>query len=337
MSSDPPNWLARFVHTELRPLLVQRPQAALEALGRWLDSYDERMKQQAAWQARREEALRSLVNFVGPPPKEYSDGPTPEGYVWLEPSAWLDEGSRTFVGGLFPEELRWDRKPTFEFPLPPPTDRDLSPDERWAALLAVHDVCRVSGEQIGPADRMPFAPLCRRALELTEAHLPDLRAMLAKTHVGRPLGVGAPSGGSDSGATAPAAPLTDACPLTTPEAHTLPPTPLAATDYAIGWPEILKALHRRQGDKETVRGLNEKFNGPIRIAGQGSRPMADKAELIAWWNEIKVIHQTHSDEQAQRDKDRSATVSNQYRHGKEGHADTEVPDIAGRAKRRRTS
>jgi hypothetical protein len=110
-----------------------------------------------------------------------------------------------------------------------------------------------------------------------------------------------------------------------------------AKDYAIGWPEVLKTLNRKHGDRETVRGLNDKFHGPIQIAGQGSRPMANKAELISWWNNLESMHQENSEERSRQDEDRKATTSNQYRHGKEGHADTEVPDISGRVKRRRTS
>jgi hypothetical protein len=113
--------------------------------------------------------------------------------------------------------------------------------------------------------------------------------------------------------------------------------PATPRDYLIGWPDILAALNRKSDDKEPVRRLNEQFKGPIKIPGRGSRPMVDRAELIDWWNSLKTRHAAMGDEEALREQDREATLANQYRHGKEGHADTEAPGISGRVKHRRTS
>jgi hypothetical protein len=110
-----------------------------------------------------------------------------------------------------------------------------------------------------------------------------------------------------------------------------------AKDYLFGWREILSAVNRKTDDKALVVRLNDQFGGPIQVGGQGERPMADRAKLIAWWNRVEALHADRGDEEAQQDEDREATLSDQYRHGKEGHADTEAPDISGRVKRRRTS
>jgi hypothetical protein len=103
-----------------------------------------------------------------------------------------------------PPEYNLKNQPSvYSLPLPPPMDRDVSPDECVAALVAAHDVCRVREERLGPEGkalpnddrlvpelcrRMPFAELFGHALDLQEAHLPDLRAMLerAKTLISAP-------------------------------------------------------------------------------------------------------------------------------------------------------
>jgi hypothetical protein len=188
--SNAPRWLSRFVRDQVRPLLVQYRQTAQEALDRWLACQDERGREQQEWDARVSAYERDLATAPAPEdlvrltddgnPHEPADPEPPgEGYAWGEPLVLLDNRSMVRVKGWMPLELRMDNGPPTEYPLPPPSDRDLSPDECWVALVAAHDVCRVRREQIVRADSIPFAVLCRRALELTEAQLPDLQAILA--------------------------------------------------------------------------------------------------------------------------------------------------------------
>jgi hypothetical protein len=102
--------------------------------------------------------------------------------------------------------------------LPPPTDRDLSEDECLAALVAIHDVCRVEREQIGPTDFVPFLVLRSSALELTEAQLPELEAMLAQAQA--VLTPAAPPAGDHKGGAIGGRPALDVI-RTTPEHSTL--------------------------------------------------------------------------------------------------------------------
>jgi hypothetical protein len=115
------------------------------------------------------------------------------------------------------------------------------------------------------------------------------------------------------------------------------PAPSTAPDIAIGWPEILETINRKNADKELVRRLNNQFGGPIAFGGTGAQPMADKAKLRSWWASLVDRYAASREERAQQEIDREATLADQYRHGKEGHADTEAPGISGRVKRRRTS
>jgi hypothetical protein len=120
------------------------------------------------------------------------------------------------------------------------------------------------------------------------------------------------------------------------------PTPVTGdkvvpTDLLLSWPEILKALNRTSASKEAIRKLNKDYEGPILFMGRGSQPKADRVALVNWWNGLRNAFESCQAADAQQEVDRNATAANQYRHGKDGHADTEVPDIAGRVKGRRRS
>jgi hypothetical protein len=101
--------------------------------------------------------------------------------------------------------------------------------------------------------------------------------------------------------------------------------------YLMNWPQILDALGLKdnQENRERLRRLSEFYDGPIVSGGQGSSPtLINRAVLIAWWNGLEEQHQ----ERAQREKDASATVDEQYQHGRGA---TVVPGISGEMKKRR--
>ena len=100
--------------------------------------------------------------------------------------------------------------------------------------------------------------------------------------------------------------------------------------YLTNWREILIALDMKNNreDQSKVRILNEKYDGPIVIPGQGSQPKAEKNKLIAWWNGLAAKWTTVGSKTI----NAAATVANQYEYGREGVV---VPDIAGGVKKRK--
>jgi hypothetical protein len=171
-----PEWLARFVHDEVRPLLLRHQQTSLDAWTRWLARHEERKKGLAAWEARQQEFLRLLAALPEDDPQRGQEPPA-EGLVWMVGRAVLEEGRTTLVGGWGPLELSHYSGQPVEYPLPPPLNRDLSLDEQWVALLAVHDLARDPREQLGSADSVPYVVLRDLAKKLTEPDLPRLQAM----------------------------------------------------------------------------------------------------------------------------------------------------------------
>ncbi len=195
LSANVPLWLSRFVRAEVRPLLLQHREVALEALARWLAWHADQHSRLREWQTRREEFLSQLPSL----PADPWHGPVPpgEGFTWCE--FWMDPDSPEPTGELrrirswVPPGLGGDSEPVVDRPLPPPENRDPSPDECWASLLAVHDEVRDPRERIGPAidgetydpRNYPFVVLRTHVLALpqayrvglTEEHLPGLRAM----------------------------------------------------------------------------------------------------------------------------------------------------------------
>jgi hypothetical protein len=99
--------------------------------------------------------------------------------------------------------------------------------------------------------------------------------------------------------------------------------------YLQGWPEILSALGKKNNDSEKtlVSGWNQKYEGPIMIAGAGSRPKVERTKLIAWWNRLEIQFETEN-----RARDAAATVESTHRHGRDGVV---APEIAGSVRKRR--
>jgi hypothetical protein len=174
----PADWLARFVRDEVRPVLVPHPQAALEAWPRWLACHEARNNALNAWEARQRDFMFQMAALPEVDPRR-GHVPPADGLVWLG-------------FGWGPPDLHEENRPSVELPLPPPLNRDLSSDECWAALLAVHDVARETSERLGPRDSIPFAVLQLRARELTEGQLPELRHILQIASVNLPHNTASP-------------------------------------------------------------------------------------------------------------------------------------------------
>lgn len=125
----------------------------------------------------------------------------------------------------------------------------------------------------------------------------------------------------------------DANLITIPSRPTFPQTSEAQpNDYLFGWPAILGALKRNNNDEEKsrIRRLNDSplHPGPIVIPGQGSQPKVEKSKLIKWWNDLG----NRFDEIDGREQSIAASVSDQYKHGRDGIV---APIIGGSVKKRR--
>ena len=167
-----PRWLSQFVREKLRPALVQHYRVAHEALARWLVHHAQQIRERNSWEAARQACLEQLpilteVDDPRPPRPDRDVG-------WLE--GCPQRG--VHVGGWGPPELASDREPPVDNPLPPPSNRDLTSEECWAALTAVHDFTRDRRERVSPTDDIAYEVLTQSAAELTESHLPELSEML---------------------------------------------------------------------------------------------------------------------------------------------------------------
>jgi hypothetical protein len=107
--------------------------------------------------------------------------------------------------------------------------------------------------------------------------------------------------------------------------QTEPPSP---KQLLIGWREIVAAVGRTSKDRETIRRLNERRAGPIGHAGQGTKPMVDRAKLIAWWNSLDVMQQ----ELANQQQGCRLSAESQHDYGRDG---TVAPEVGGGVKKRR--
>jgi hypothetical protein len=95
-----------------------------------------------------------------------------------------------------------------------------------------------------------------------------------------------------------------------------------------GWKAIATAVEMKHAQRNEIKGLNEKFNGPIRNTGRGTWPMVYLDDLRAWWDSL--------DSQAQEMKNRreGTRLSAEARHnyGRDG---TAAPEVGGGVKKRR--
>lgn len=95
-----------------------------------------------------------------------------------------------------------------------------------------------------------------------------------------------------------------------------------------GWHAIAAAvgmLHKRRRD---IKSLNDRYEGPIKNKGAGTRPMVYHADLIEWWNRLASKQQELAN---QRDGAKLSGES-QHNYGRDGRA---APEIGGGVKKRR--
>jgi hypothetical protein len=96
----------------------------------------------------------------------------------------------------------------------------------------------------------------------------------------------------------------------------------------IGWHAITAAVEMKYSQREDVKSLNKRFNGPIRHQGQGTSPMVCRDDLLEWWNKLAIQQQDLANQRE------GAILSGetQYDFGRDG---TVAPEIAGSVKKRR--
>jgi hypothetical protein len=95
-------------------------------------------------------------------------------------------------------------------------------------------------------------------------------------------------------------------------------------DWLTNWQSIAVALERQntKSTRQTIRRLNNSFDGPIRLPQQWGQPRVDRAKLIAWWNGLEQM----TDERRQRQRDSQATVEEQHPFGRDGMV---APGVSG--------
>jgi hypothetical protein len=95
-----------------------------------------------------------------------------------------------------------------------------------------------------------------------------------------------------------------------------------------GWHAIAAALKLRYNQRKDIKSLNERFEGPIRHRGAGTRPMVYLDDLLDWWNHLAIQEQELAN---QRDGARLSAEA-QHNYGRDGEA---APEIGGGVKKRR--
>jgi hypothetical protein len=106
------------------------------------------------------------------------------------------------------------------------------------------------------------------------------------------------------------------------------PTRPAARKLLTGWHEIAAALDMKHNDREKIKSLNNRCEGPIKNQGKGTQPMVYSDELLKWWNRMAVQEK----ELSNRRKGKSLTAEAQHNYGRDG---TVAPEIGGGIKKRR--
>ncbi|MFO0803615.1 MAG: hypothetical protein U0791_10925 [Gemmataceae bacterium] len=187
MDGDPidddlaPTWLLDFVSDEVRPFLLCHKQEALAALERYVKSCEEQLRAQAAWDRRLEKHLRKSrakpEDRWRKKTKEMVEKKLREKKVWVYGSP---VGQSQIFGCWGPLDLHARNRPTDvdPLPLPPPRNRDLTPDEGFVALLVIHDRVRDAREMIGPSDSLIYLVWKSCVNDLSERDLRALRRIV---------------------------------------------------------------------------------------------------------------------------------------------------------------
>ncbi|MSQ94329.1 MAG: hypothetical protein EXR98_07205 [Gemmataceae bacterium] len=95
-----------------------------------------------------------------------------------------------------------------------------------------------------------------------------------------------------------------------------------------GWHDITNALKMQHRQRNDVKSLNERFGGPIKHHGAGTRPMVYLDDLLNWWNKLAVQEQ----ELANQRDGAKLSADAQHNYGRDGKA---APEIGGGVKKRR--
>jgi hypothetical protein len=109
------------------------------------------------------------------------------------------------------------------------------------------------------------------------------------------------------------------------ETATGPPPPRKLLN---GWQDITSALGMEHKEYPSVKSLNERFTGPIKNSGKGTRPMVYHDELLAWWDTLAAKQQ----ELANRKTGEKLSAETTYAYGRTGNV---APEIGGSQKERR--
>jgi hypothetical protein len=84
----------------------------------------------------------------------------------------------------------------------------------------------------------------------------------------------------------------------------------------------------KYAQRNEIKGLNEKFNGPIRNTGRGTSPMVYLDDLREWWDSLVIQAQ----EMKNRREGTRISAEAQHNYGRDG---TAAPEVSGGVKKRR--
>jgi hypothetical protein len=96
----------------------------------------------------------------------------------------------------------------------------------------------------------------------------------------------------------------------------------------MGWKEIAAALNMKYSQRKDIKALNQRFGGPIRNHGRGTKPMVYLDGLVEWWNGLAIQQQ----DQANQREGARLSAEAQHNYGREGRA---APEVGGGVKKRR--
>jgi len=95
-----------------------------------------------------------------------------------------------------------------------------------------------------------------------------------------------------------------------------------------GWRNIAAALNQKYSQRGDIKSLNDRFDGPIKNSGAGTRPMVWREDLITWWDRLVMKQQ----ELANQREGARLSAGAHYSYSRDG---TVAPEIGGSVKKRR--